>query len=340
MATGSNNDDGVLGEDAIVQGYLARLADNPSAMGLRDDCAELRPGPGQAFILKTDPIRAGVHFLPTDAPGDIAWKALAVNVSDLAAKAARPVAYLLSLSFPEPPRAEWLEAFASGLAAAQDAFGMSLIGGDTDRAPGPLSMAVTAIGEMPMGKMVPRTAARPGDILLVSGMLGDAALGLAVNQNGQAAQKLSLSPSDAEFCRQRYLRPQPRIGARAALRAYACAAMDISDGLIKDAARMMDASGCQGIINVAEVPLSPAFRRVLDQDGAQVRAAIAHGDDYELLVAVAPDDVEAFRSLAAAGGVMMTQIGSCKAGAGLTTIGFDGGLMDLGKTGYDHFGET
>jgi thiamine-monophosphate kinase len=142
------------GEEAIIQTFLAPLAaDYPGAFGLRDDCAAMSPQPGMDLVLKTDPIRAGVHFFADDAPADIAWKALAVNVSDLAAKGATPAVYVLALGFPEMPTHAWMAAFATGLRDAQTAFGCHLVGGDTDRAPGPLSIAVTAIGSLPTGTM-------------------------------------------------------------------------------------------------------------------------------------------------------------------------------------------
>ena len=145
------------GEDAIIKTYLRPLAAHwPGAFDLLDDCALISPAPGHELVVKTDPIRAGVHFLPDEGARDIAWKALAVNVSDIAAKAARPVAYTLALSFPKAPSHQWMQDFSEGLRIAQDAFGCSLIGGDTDRADGPLSIAVTLFGEVPVGRMVRR----------------------------------------------------------------------------------------------------------------------------------------------------------------------------------------
>src|SRR5262245_52266792 len=165
---------GEAGEEAIIQGFLAPLAAGfPGAFGLKDDCALLTPEPGTELVLKTDPVAEGVHFLPDDAPGDVAWKALAVNVSDLAAKGATPIGYLMALSFPAPPSSEWLAAFAQGLEQAQRKFGCHLIGGDTDRRPGPITVSITVIGSVPQGGMVRRNTARPGDGVFVSGTLGD-----------------------------------------------------------------------------------------------------------------------------------------------------------------------
>ena len=151
------------GEEAIIH-LLAPLARGaPGALGLEDDCALIAPAPGSELVLKTDPVAEGVHFLADDAPEDIAWKALAVNVSDLAAKAARPLGYLMALSFPEAPTADWVTRFAAGLEAAQASFGCHLLGGDTDRRPGPLTISITVIGEVEAGRMVRRGTARPGE---------------------------------------------------------------------------------------------------------------------------------------------------------------------------------
>jgi thiamine-monophosphate kinase len=180
MATDIKQDDPLHGEEAIVR-VLAPLAQGfPGAFGLQDDCALIAPAPGTELVLKVDPVAEGVHFLTDDTPEDVAWKALAVNVSDLAAKAARPLGYLMALSFPEAPATAWLTRFAAGLAQAQARFGCHLIGGDTDRRPGPLTMSVTMIGSIPQGRMVRRATAHAGDTLFVSGTIGDASLGLAL----------------------------------------------------------------------------------------------------------------------------------------------------------------
>ncbi len=176
------------GEEALIQTYFAPLAAGlPGAHGLLDDCASLPPRPGEDLIVTTDAIAAGVHFFPDDGPGDIAWKALAVNVSDLVAKGAKPAAYVMALAFPEQPAPAWLKAFSDGLAEAQQAFGILLAGGDTDKRPGPLAINITAFGYVPAGRMVPRATAKAGDAIFVSGTLGDSTLGLRLRQNAEAA---------------------------------------------------------------------------------------------------------------------------------------------------------
>ena len=182
-----------LGEEGLIATYFAPLAEGFSgAFGLLDDAALLSPPSGNDLVITTDAIAAGVHFLPDDAACDIGFKALAVNISDLVAKGARPVCYLMSVAFPELPDAAWLKGFAAGLAAAQRQFGIELAGGDTDRRPGPVSVTITAIGRVPAGRMVRRATARSGDRLYVSGTIGDSALGLLLRQDANLASRLGL----------------------------------------------------------------------------------------------------------------------------------------------------
>ena len=260
--TTRQEDQQLQGEEAIIRLLVPLTRSAPGAFGLEDDCALITPEPGTELVLKTDPVAEGVHFFADDAPEDIAWKALAVNVSDLAAKAARPLGYLMALSFPEPPALAWLTHFAAGLQAAQASFSCHLLGGDTDRRPGPLTISISIVGVVEAGRMVRRGTARPGEVLFVSGSLGDAALGLTLRKDPALAALWSLSPGEAEHLRNRYARPQPRLGLGPALRQHASAAMDVSDGLAKDLARMCKASGCAARVRLPDVPLSsPPPRR-------------------------------------------------------------------------------
>ena len=323
------------GEDSIIQTYLRPLAALwPGAFDLRDDCALISPAPGHELVVKTDPVRAGVHFLPDDAARDIAWKALAVNVSDIAAKAARPVAYTLALSFPEAPSQRWMKEFSDGLRVAQDAFGCSLIGGDTDRADGPLSIAVTLFGEVPVGRMVLRAGPRSGDALFVTGTLGDSALGLRLRLGEEFA---GLSQSLRAEALDRYLRPQPRLGLRAALRAEATAAMDISDGLAKDLRRMCAASGLGARVTFAKIPLSEAVREATRTDPEACRRLISSGDDYEVLCAVPRMKANQFVAHAAAGGETVSEIGEFMDGSDVVLIDESSAKVDWQASGYDHF---
>jgi thiamine-monophosphate kinase len=326
------------GEEAIIQGFLAPLARGfPGAFGLKDDCALLTPEPGTELVLKTDPVAEGIHFLPDDAPGDIAWKALAVNVSDLAAKGATPIGYLMALSFPAPPSADWLAAFAQGLEKAQRQFGCHLMGGDTDRRPGPITVSITAVGSVPRGAMVRRNTARPGDAIFVSGTLGDAALGLLLRRNARLVSTWGLSKADAEHLRQRYLRPEPRLGLGGALRGHATAAMDISDGLAKDLDRMCRASGCGARVRLADLPLSASASKALAADPKLMLAIAAGGDDYDVLAAVSPEKASDFVAAAGRAGVAMTCIGTLTGDRDVIFEGADGHPVSFPSSGWDHF---
>ena len=325
-------------EEAIIQGFLSPLAAGaPGALGLQDDCAIAAPTPGCEFVLKTDAIASGVHFLPDDPPADIGWKALAVNVSDLAAKGARPVGYLMSLAFPQAPTRDWMTAFARGLGDAQTAFGMHLLGGDTDRRPGPLSITPMVIGEVPVGRMVRRGAALPGDIVCVSGTLGDSSLGLRLRSDPTMARRLSLDPEHAAHLTGRFLRPTPRLALSAAVLAHARAGMDVSDGLMKDLGRMCRASGVGAVIEHAKLPLSAAFRAFRQSDAPAAAAALFAGDDYELLIAVAPEKLATLRTAAHEAGVPLTAIGQFTTGPAVIVADAAGQPIDIGRSGWDHF---
>jgi thiamine-monophosphate kinase len=328
----------ITSEDDLVGTYLAPLsAGFAGALGLKDDCAVLVPTPGHELVLKTDPVVAGVHFLADDDPADIAWKALAVNVSDLAAKGATPRIYLMALSLAEAPEREWMARFAEGLGAAQRAFGIHLAGGDTDRTPGHFSIAMTVIGEVPAGRMVRRAAAEVGDALYVSGTLGDAALGLALRTDGALAARLGLTADEARHVLGRYLRPEPRVALAEALRAHARAAMDLSDGLMKDLGRMCRASGVGGRVTAADLPVSPAVKRALSADPSRIRDVVAAGDDYEILAAISPSACAGFEAAAQRAGVVVTRIGEVTSAREVHVLDAQGAPLTQARSGWDHF---
>jgi thiamine-monophosphate kinase len=328
----------MLGEEGIIQRYFAPLAAGyPGAHGLRDDAAVVAPPPGHDLVVTVDAVAAGVHFFPDDTPADIGWKALAVNVSDLVAKGATPHAYVMSLAFPEPPSADWLAGFASGLAEAQAAFGLHLIGGDTDRRSGPVAITITAFGFVPTGAMCRRGAARAGDIIFVSGTLGDSALGLRVRGGQAEVAAWGLSDDHRAHLVARYLRPLPRVALAPVLIAHACAAMDISDGLLKDLGRMAAASGVGATVQLDELPLSAAARYVLRTDLATWRDIAAGGDDYEVLACVAPERAALFLAAAKAVGVEVQAIGRVNAGRSLELLDRVGQPVQYVQMGYDHF---
>jgi thiamine-monophosphate kinase len=327
-----------MGEEAIIQRYFAPLAAGyPGAMGLRDDAAIVTPPAGHDLVVTVDAVAAGVHFFSDDAAADIGWKALAVNVSDLVAKGAAPHAYVMSLAFPEPPTADWLAGFSAGLAEAQRAFGLHLIGGDTDRRPGPLAITITALGFVPAGAACRRGAAQVGDTIFVSGTLGDSALGLRLRAREVDAEAWGLSVEHHGLLVARYLRPRPRVALVPVLLEHARAAMDISDGLIKDLGRMVAASGVGATIGLAQIPLSAAARDVTQIDPGAWRDVVAGGDDYEVLACVAPDRAARFEAAAKAVGVEVQAIGRIAVGAGVELLGPQGQPIDVARTGYDHF---
>ncbi len=302
---------------------------------MRDDAACLSPRPGYDLVLTTDALVESVHFLPEDAAGSIARKALGVNVSDLAAKGAEPRGFLLDLVLPEDWTEEWLSAFAAGLGRAATEFSCSLLGGDTVRTRGPLTVAVTAIGEVPAGRMVRRTTAQAGDIVCVTGTIGDAALGLDLRGNPDWSE--SLESDERLFLADRYLHPQPRHRLAAILRDHASAAMDVSDGLAGDLAKMMRASGVSATVDLGKIPLSPPAQKLVTADPSLLDRLVTGGDDYEILCTVAPHALDSFRKEADRVGVPLAAIGQVVPGGALPTfrLGRVGKRYDVGS--YTHF---
>ncbi|MEQ1695334.1 MAG: thiamine-phosphate kinase [Hyphomicrobiaceae bacterium] len=327
-----------MGEADIIQGVFAPLAAGfEGAFGLKDDAAAIRPPIGCDLVVTVDAVAAGVHFFSDDDAADIGWKALAVNVSDLIAKGAAPHAYVMSLAFPEMPDKAWLLGLATGLAEAQRAFGITLIGGDTDRRPGPVSITITAIGFVPAGQMVKRTTAKAGDHVFVSGALGDSALGLTLRRDGAMSAPFTVSAVHRSDLIGRYLRPRPPLALVPALRDFASASMDISDGLVKDLTRMADASGVGALIDCEALPLSDAARAVVASHPSEMASIATGGDDYQVLATVSPQHVAAFVAAACVAGVTVSEIGRIIVGHGVAILGPDGNAISFDSTGYDHF---
>jgi thiamine-monophosphate kinase len=300
-------------EEELIALFFVPLAGEGS-LGLKDDAALLRAAPGHDLVLTVDGIAAGIHFLPDDPPAAIARKALGVNLSDLAAKGAEPAGFLLTLALPDDWTEAWLRSFAEGLQQAAEAFRCPLLGGDTVRANGPLWMSITAIGEVPISQMVRRGGAGVGDRICVTGTVGDAALGLALRRGDFAAWAVRLPEDQQKHLIDRFLHPRPRLTLAKALREHASAAMDVSDGLAGDLAKMMEASGTSASIDLAAVPLSPAARAALASDGGIIDRLVTGGDDYEILCAVPDDRLSAFLEDAAQAGVDVTVIGAVEEG--------------------------
>ena len=324
------------GEEELIARYFAPLA-GPGALGLLDDTALLTPPAGHELVLTADALVAGVHFFPDDPPGSIAEKALGVNLSDLAAKGAEPEGYLLSLALPDGWTEPWLQDFCNGLGEMAGRFGCPLLGGDTVRSPGPLTLSVTAIGRVPAGRMVRRTTARPGDLLCVTGTIGDAALGLALLDGSGPAWAGALGEADRAFLIDRYRRPRPRNALAPALRENASAAMDVSDGLAGDAAKILRASGVTGTIDLAHIPLSPAARAALAAEPALIDRIAGGGDDYEILFALPPGRSDAMAREAAELGLAVTVIGAVAEGEEPLSLRLNGAAYALTKRSFQHF---
>ena len=265
---------------------------DPGAFGLTDDAAVLK-ALGEDIVVTTDAIVEGVHFLSDDPPDTIAKKALRVNLSDLAAKGASPAGFVLTLALREIDET-WLAAFARGLGEDTGAFNCPLLGGDTVSTPGPLMISITAFGRVPQGKMVRRSGAEPGDQVVVTGTIGDAALGLDILRNGRVAAALATDAASRNMLIGRYRVPEPRNALALAIRAHASAAMDVSDGLAGDLAKLCAASGASAVIDLPSIPVSPAATAVLAASAAGIEILISGGDDYEMLCAIPSDAFEEF----------------------------------------------
>lgn len=322
-------------EDELIGRFFAPLA-GEGAFGLRDDAAVVCPNPGHDLVVTVDAVVAGVHFFADDPPRSIAAKALAVNLSDLAAKGAAPLGFVLALALPSDWTMGWLEHFATGLGTAAASAGCALLGGDTVRTPGPLTVSITVFGSVPEGRMVRRTGALAADRLYVSGSIGDAAFGLRLCSGAWAPAEMSAA--HREDLIDRYRHPQPRLALAHVLQAHANGAMDISDGLIGDAAKMMAASGTAGQIDLRAMPLSEAARALIAADPDALLAAATGGDDYEILAAVPPARCVAFEAAALAAGVRVTAIGEVTDGPpGLTVLGSAGHAISVAQGSFSHF---
>jgi thiamine-monophosphate kinase len=329
----SSENDTLSAEDKLIQRFFAPLATHPGALGLSDDAAFITPPPGCDLVLKTDAIVGGVHFFPGDAAQTVASKALRVNLSDLAAKGARPLGFLLSLALPKDVTDNWLVNFAEGLRSDAVLYGCPLFGGDTDRTPGPITVSVAMIGSVPQGTMVRRAGAKPGDRVFVSGTIGDASLGLAL-RNGK---NWNLSEAQRQHLIARYLLPQPRNALAEAVRLHASAAMDVSDGLAGDFAKLCRASKVGAAIDVARVPLSEAAQAAIAAEPATLETALTGGDDYEIVCTMPEAKTDRFRAAAQAAKVAVTEIGTIEAGEGARFVGRDGAPLAFKRASFSHF---
>ena len=324
------------GEDDLIARFFRPIA-GADGLGLRDDAARLVPGADTELVVTTDAIVAGVHFFPDDPAQAIARKALGVNLSDLAAKGAQPRGFVLTLALPDDWKAAWLGAFAEALGEAATSHGCPLIGGDTVRTPGPLLVSITAFGETPRGAMVTRFTARPGDRICVTGTIGDAALGLALRLDPGAAWTRGLALDARLHLTDRYLHPQPRLAAARAVREHARAAMDVSDGLAGDLAKMCRESGTSAEVDLALLPLSTAARAAIARAPDLLDRCITGGDDYEILCAVPDESLASFLESCAQAGVPAAAVGRMIEGDALPVFRDAGVERRYVSGSYRHF---
>lgn len=311
-------------EFSLIARHFLPLA-GPGALGLADDAAVLTPPPERELVLTADAMVAGVHFLPDDPPETVGRKLLRANLSDLAAKGAVPIGYLMTVSTPKDTPDAWFGGFAAGLARDQVAYGVTLLGGDTTSTAGPISLSLTIIGHVAPGTAVLRSGAKPGDEIWVTGTIGDGALGLLVALG-------KLADTDG-YLLDRYRLPQPRIGL--GLAGIASAAMDVSDGLVQDLGHLCRAGNVAAEIEADTVPLSDAARAA---GSAWLETCLTGGDDYELLLAVPAHRTVALVAEATRAGILVTRIGIFRAGPpGVTVRQTNRKPMELKKSGWSHF---
>lgn len=315
-----------MDEFSLIARLFAPLAAGaPGALGLKDDAALLDGPAGRQWVITADAMVAGVHFLADDPADLIARKLIRVNLSDLAAMGACPKAVFLAACFPVGVGDDWVDRFGSGLKFDCESFSIALMGGDTVATPGPLTLSLTAIGDVAAGHALLRSNARLGDNIWVSGTIGDAALGLK--------GLIGKGPADA-YLIDRYRLPQPRIDLGRHLHGLARAAMDISDGLVADLGHICRASGVGAVVEAARVPLSAAAASMQD-----LTTVLTGGDDYELLFTAPPEATAPLNALSGALGLRLSAVGRIIAGDGVTVLGVDGRALALGAGGYRHFGD-
>jgi thiamine-monophosphate kinase len=320
-----------LGEFDLIARFFTRPVPpgrSDVALGVGDDCAVLQPVPGEQWAVSTDTLVEGIHFLPTVDPAALGHKALAVNLSDLAACGAEPRCFFLALALPridEP----WLRAFSQGMFALADAHGCVLAGGDTTRSPHGAVITITVMGAVPQGQALLRSGARAGDDLWVSGTLGDAAFGLAVRQGGSGPA------DDAGVGIERLERPLPQVALGRALRGLATSAIDVSDGLLGDLGHILERSDVGARVAWDRVPRSAELRRQPEAD--QRRWALTGGDDYELLFTAPAGERRAVERAAMTAGATVTRIGEMTSTGRLELVDADGRAMDTAARAFDHF---
>lgn len=323
---------GEPGEFERIRRYFAPLAGR-GGLGLLDDAALIECRAGRHLVVTADAIVAGVHFLPDDPPHLVAKKLLRVNLSDLAAMAARALHYLITTALPPALGAEWVAGFAEGLAADQRHFGVELLGGDSVATAGPAVLSLTAIGEVEAGREIRRNGARAGDDIWVSGTIGDAFLGLGARRGAYP----QLTAEDRAALIARFQVPEPRVALGPALAGIAHAMIDISDGLLADLGHICETSRVAAIVALDTLPLSAGAQKLAASESG-LRAQLATGgDDYELLFTASPADTELIAALSKKLGLPIAKIGRIEAGAGVRLVDGEGRTIPVEHAGWRHF---
>jgi thiamine-monophosphate kinase len=318
----------MLSEFDLIARYFTRAPRGPRiALGVGDDCALLAPAPGMQLAISSDMLVENRHFFAGADPLTLGHKCLAVNLSDLAAMGAKPLAFTLALALPEA-KAEWLEPFSKGMLALADLHGCELIGGDTTK--GPLNICITVFGEVPAGAALRRDAARPNDDIWISGTLGDARLALAGYR-----QELALDEQALNAAAERMHAPTPRVALGLALRDIAHAAIDISDGLVGDLGHILERSGLGATVDADALPAGPMLAR--QPADIRRRFALAGGDDYELCFTAPAERLQEVLDAARAAGVAVTRVGRIEAEPGLRITDASGAPLPLALSSFDHF---
>ena len=322
------------GEFGIIKEILSPLAAKmPGAFGLTDDAACLSLETGRELVLTKDAMVAGIHFLDDDPPSLIAKKLLRTNLSDLASMGARPEGYLLATAWPDSCDENWIREFAAGLKDDQDFFNIGLLGGDTVRTPGPLTLSLTALGSVKTGKAMRRNGAKVGDIICVSGTIGDGAFGLK-----SVLGKLDeLSLASRQFLENRYRLPMPRLRLGEILTDFASSCLDISDGLVADIGHICEQSDVGALLYKERLPISKAGREVLDQNPDYWGLVFGGGDDYELAFSVPPDRQKEAFDRAEEAGIAVTAIGTIVAGDSPQILDSNDQIVSIDQAGYKHF---
>ncbi|MBO6825712.1 MAG: thiamine-phosphate kinase [Sneathiella sp.] len=316
----------------IEQIFRPLAASHPGTFNLTDDAAIFSPPSGKDLVVTKDAMVAGVHFLENDNPQNIARKLLRTNLSDIAAMGGKAYGYLLATAWPQDLDIQWVRDFAAGLADDQRIYGVTLMGGDTVKTPGPMTLSLTLFGTVPKGQRLLRSGANVGDLICVSGTIGDAALGL----KAVLGEIPDISKNDSDFLENRYYLPRPRCLLGPRLLDLATSCLDVSDGLLADLGHIVSCSAVSGQLSIADIPLSDSVKTVLNAGQASFQDILSGGDDYELLFTIPSRKRDELQRLENECAVPISVIGKVKAGDGVHVLDENGALMSFARTGWQH----